>query len=80
MGRGKIVAGVRTSEVVSIGVATLQAFIGADGLRDPIVTGFAELNDAGLILSGAVLTALLPFLVASLLDRAEHGLTARGLA
>jgi len=34
-----IMAGVRTATVISIGVATLAAFIGAGGLGEPIVTG-----------------------------------------
>ncbi len=53
-----MLAGVRTAAVISIGTATLAAFIGAGGLGDPIVTGLA-LNDTGLILQGAVPAALL---------------------
>jgi osmoprotectant transport system permease protein len=53
-----IFSGVRTAAVISIGTATLAAFIGAGGLGDPIVTGLA-LNDVGLILQGAVPAALL---------------------
>ena len=48
-----VFAGVRTAAVISIGTATLAAFIGAGGLGDPIVTGLS-LNDVGLILQGAV--------------------------
>ncbi|MCH9680909.1 MAG: ABC transporter permease subunit, partial [Deltaproteobacteria bacterium] len=33
-----IMAGIRTSTIISIGVATLAAFIGAGGLGDPIIT------------------------------------------
>jgi osmoprotectant transport system permease protein len=51
-------AGIRTAAVISIGTATLAAFIGAGGLGDPIVTGLA-LNDVGLILQGAVPAAAL---------------------
>ena len=51
-------AGIRTAAVISIGTATLAAFIGAGGLGDPIVTGLA-LNDVNLILQGAVPAALL---------------------
>ncbi len=54
-------AGVRTAAVISIGTATLAAFIGAGGLGDPIVTGLS-LNDASLILQGAVPAALLAIL------------------
>lgn len=53
-----ILAGVRTAAVISIGTATLAAFIGAGGLGDPIVTGLA-LNDTRLILQGAVPAAAL---------------------
>jgi osmoprotectant transport system permease protein len=53
-----MLAGVRTAAVISIGTATLAAFIGAGGLGDPIVTGLA-LNDVSLILQGAIPAALL---------------------
>ena len=56
-----MLAGIRTAAVISIGTATLAAFIGAGGLGDPIVTGLA-LNDAGLILQGAVPAAVLAIL------------------
>jgi osmoprotectant transport system permease protein len=58
LARRTLLAGVRTATVISIGVATLAAFIGAGGLGEPIVTGL-YLNDVGLILSGAVPAALL---------------------
>lgn len=53
-----VIAGIRTAAVISIGTATLAAFIGAGGLGDPIVTGLA-LNDTNLILQGAIPAALL---------------------
>lgn len=56
-----VLAGVRTAAVISIGTATLAAFVGAGGLGQPIVTGLA-LNDPGLILQGAVPAALLAVL------------------
>ena len=74
-----IMAGVRTSTVISIGVATLAAFIGAGGLGDPIVTGL-QLNDTYLILSGALPAALLALLADFLLARVEHRLIPQGLA
>lgn len=48
-----VMAGIRTAAVISIGTATLAAFVGAGGLGQPIVTGLA-LNDPGLILQGAI--------------------------
>ena len=53
-----ILGGIRTAAVISIGTATLAAFIGAGGLGEPIVTGLA-LNDTDLILQGAIPAALL---------------------
>lgn len=48
-----LLAGLRIAAVISIGTATLAAFIGAGGLGEPIVTGLA-LNDTTLILQGAI--------------------------
>jgi osmoprotectant transport system permease protein len=53
-----ILAGIRTAAVISIGTATLAAFIGAGGLGEPIVTGLA-LNNTRLILQGAIPAAVL---------------------
>jgi osmoprotectant transport system permease protein len=57
-----VVAGVRTAAVITVGAATLAAFIGAGGLGEPIVTGLA-LADSRLILSGALPAAMLAILV-----------------
>jgi osmoprotectant transport system permease protein len=59
--------------VISIGTATLAAFIGAGGLGDPIVTGLA-LNDVGLILQGAVPAALLAVVTELGFEAAERWL------
>jgi osmoprotectant transport system permease protein len=56
-----VLAGIRTAAIISIGTATLAAFIGAGGLGDPIVTGLA-LNDSALILRGAIPAACLAIL------------------
>lgn len=72
-----IMAGIRTSAVINIGVATLAAFIGAGGLGDPIVTGL-QLNDPHLILSGAVPAALLAIVVDKSLGLLESRLAPRG--
>jgi osmoprotectant transport system permease protein len=73
-----ILAGVRTATVISIGIATLAAFIGAGGLGEPIVTGL-YLNDTRLILAGALPAAALALLADHLLGRLERMLTPRGL-
>ncbi len=73
-----IMAGIRTSTVISIGVATLAAFIGAGGLGDPIITGL-QLNDTRLILTGALPAAALAIITDALLGHLERMLTPRGL-
>ncbi|MEM8765803.1 MAG: glycine betaine ABC transporter substrate-binding protein [Pseudomonadota bacterium] len=66
-------AGIRTAAVISIGTATLAAFIGAGGLGDPIVTGLA-LNDTSLILEGAVPAAALAVVTELLFEALERWL------
>jgi osmoprotectant transport system permease protein len=74
-----IMAGVRTAAVITVGTATLAAFIGAGGLGDPIVAGLA-LSDSRMILSGAIPAAVLAFLVDGVLGLLERVVTPSGLA
>jgi osmoprotectant transport system permease protein len=53
-----IFAGIRTATVVSVGVATLAALVGAGGLGVYIFRGIS-LADTGLILTGAIPSAAL---------------------
>ena len=53
-----IVAGIRTSTVWTVGIATLSTYIGAGGLGDFISRGLAR-NDARLTLLGAVPAAIM---------------------
>lgn len=57
-----ILTGIRTAAVITIGTATLAAFIGAGGLGEFIVTGLA-LNNTELILRGAIPAAALAIIV-----------------
>ena len=66
-----IMAGVRTAAVITVGTATLAAFIGAGGLGEPIVAGLA-LADSRMVLTGALPAALLALLVDGLLAVAER--------
>jgi osmoprotectant transport system permease protein len=66
-----IMTGVRTAAAITIGTATLAAFIGAGGLGEPIVAGL-QLVDTKRILSGAVPAALLALVVDWLLGRLER--------
>jgi len=73
-----IMAGIRTAAVITVGTATLAAFIGAGGLGEPIVTGL-QLADVRMILSGAVPAALLALAVDGLLAWVERRLRPAGL-
>ncbi len=73
-----IMAGIRTAAVITVGTATLAAFIGAGGLGEPIVTGL-QLADTRRILSGAVPAALLALAVDGLLALVERVLQPAGL-
>jgi osmoprotectant transport system substrate-binding protein/osmoprotectant transport system permease protein len=65
-----IMAGIRTAAVITVGAATLAAFIGAGGLGEPIVAGLA-LADTRMILSGALPAAALALAVDGILAIVE---------
>lgn len=69
-----IMAGVRTAAVITVGAATLAAFIGAGGLGEPIVAGLA-LADTRMVLSGALPAAVLALVVDGLLAVVERVVT-----
>lgn len=73
-----ILAGVRTAGVLTVGTATLAAFIGAGGLGVPIVSGL-QLADSSMILSGALPAAALALVVDGILGLVERALRPRGL-
>jgi len=58
---GVIIAGVRVATVISVGLATIAAAIGAGGLGEYIFRGLAMVNNQ-LILAGAVPAAALALL------------------
>ena len=66
-----IMAGIRTAAVITVGAATLAAFIGAGGLGEPIVAGLA-LADTRMILSGALPAAALALAVDAVLALVER--------
>ena len=53
-----ILAGVKTAAIISVGTATIAAFVGAGGYGERISTRFA-LNDTSLLLAGALPDAAL---------------------
>ncbi|HEX2831116.1 MAG TPA: glycine betaine ABC transporter substrate-binding protein [Burkholderiales bacterium] len=73
-----ILAGVKTAAVISVGAATIAAFIGAGGYGERIVAGLA-VNDAAVLLSGAVPAAALALIVQWGFDLLERRLVPAGL-
>jgi osmoprotectant transport system permease protein len=66
-----IMSGIRTAAVITVGTATLAAFVGAGGLGEPIATGLA-LADNRMILSGALPAAVLALVADGLLALVER--------
>jgi osmoprotectant transport system permease protein len=71
-----ILAGVKTAAVMSVGTATIAAFIGAGGFGERITTGLA-LNDNDMLLAGAIPAALLALLTQAGFELCEHLLARR---
>jgi osmoprotectant transport system permease protein len=66
-----ILAGVKTAAVMSVGTATIAAFIGAGGFGERITIGLA-LNDHDMLLAGAIPAAVLALLTQALFEIAER--------
>jgi osmoprotectant transport system permease protein len=73
LGLSVILAGIRTATVITIGVATIAAAIGAGGLGTFIFRGVAMVSDA-VILAGAIPAALLAIFADVLLGQLERAL------
>ncbi|HEX8479952.1 MAG TPA: glycine betaine ABC transporter substrate-binding protein [Telluria sp.] len=71
-----ILAGVKTAAVMSVGTATIAAFIGAGGYGERITIGLA-LNDNAMLLAGAIPAAVLALLTQAVFEIAERVLTRR---
>ena len=66
-----ILAGVKTAAVMSVGTATIAAFIGAGGYGERITIGLA-LNDNDMLLAGAIPAAVLALLTQGLFEALER--------
>ncbi len=66
-----MLAGIKTAAVISVGTATIAAFIGAGGYGERIVTGLA-LNDHAALLAGAIPAAVLALLTQLVFELAER--------
>ena len=73
---GVIVAGVRVAAVISIGLATIAAAIGAGGLGEYIFRGLAMVNNS-VILAGAIPAAAMALLADLSLGWLEKRLSPR---
>lgn len=73
-----ILAGVRTALVLNVGTATLAFLFGGGGLGQTIFQGF-QLRRTVILVTGAVLVAILALLVDYLAGLVEEKLTPRGL-
>ncbi|MGH7572396.1 MAG: ABC transporter permease [Gemmatimonadota bacterium] len=72
-----ILSGVRVATVISVGIATIAAAIGAGGLGVYIFRGLAMVDDT-VILAGAVPAALLALVADGLLGLLERRVTPAG--
>ncbi len=66
-----ILTGLKTAAVMSVGTATIAAFIGAGGYGERIATGLA-LSDNDLLLAGAIPAAVLALVTQFLFEAAER--------
>lgn len=66
-----ILAGVKTAAVITVGTATIAAFIGAGGFGERIATGLA-LNDHATLLAGAIPAAVLALLTQGVFELVER--------
>jgi len=71
---GVIIAGVRVATVISVGLATIAAAIGAGGLGEYIFRGLAMVNNS-VILAGAIPAALLALFADLMLGWLEKSLS-----
>lgn len=71
-----IIAGIRIATAMTVGIATIAAFIGAGGLGDFIFQGIA-LNDNRLVLLGAIPAAILALVLDYLIGQIEIAIAKR---
>jgi len=71
-----MLAGIKTATVLTVGTATIAAFIGAGGYGERIVQGLA-LNDGAALWAGAIPSAALALLTQGVFEVLERWLVAR---
>jgi osmoprotectant transport system permease protein len=73
-----ILAGIKTTAVMTVGYATLGGLIGAGGFGTPIQSGLSK-GDNFLTMEGAIPAAVLALLVKSIFEIAERFVVPKGL-
>jgi osmoprotectant transport system permease protein len=73
-----IFSGIRTALAINVGTAPLAFLIGGGGLGELIFTGI-DLMDTGMLLAGAIPTAMLAVLVDFLMGQAQLHLIPKGV-
>jgi osmoprotectant transport system permease protein len=73
-----IFAGVRTAMAINVGTAPIAFLIGGGGLGELIFTGI-DLQEFGMMLAGAIPTALLAVAVDFVFGQAQYWLVPRGV-
>ena len=73
-----IMAGVKTSAVLTVGTATLAAFVGGGGYGTLIVRGLA-VDDVGTILAGAIPAAIMALVIHGAFELIDRLVIPRGL-
>lgn len=73
-----ILAGIRTALAINVGTVPLAFLIGGGGLGELIFTGI-DLMEPGMLLAGAIPTALLAILVDFALGQCQYWLIPRGV-
>ena len=71
-------AGIRTALAVNVGTAPIAFLIGGGGLGELIFTGI-DLNDPGMMLAGAIPTAILAVIVDSAVGGIAYWVVPRGV-
>jgi osmoprotectant transport system permease protein len=66
-----ILAGIKTAAVLTVGTATIAAFIGAGGYGERIAQGLA-LNDGAMLLAGAIPSAVLALVTQAVFEGVER--------
>ena len=73
-----LMAGIRNACIMGVSVTTIAYLVGAEGLGYFIFAGLSRTN-MGMILTGAIIVALLGIVISWALQKLEYVLTPKGL-